>query len=198
MKQYTSRAPFLGGRPVGAPSVDFKSRPGLPGQGGRRIRRAAPRRSPARQRVALPPGPHPCRRAAGRRGGGRRLPRKAPGTARPPFLGHRNGNPKDGLVRYFGRPTGQTHAASSAPFPHPAVLCVLSRRRERKGLRWESWTESILRCQQTQVPAVLHGAPIIQAALHPDIPVPPEAGVEHPHELLDRDPGPVVFSQAQI
>lgn len=28
-------------------------------------------------------------------------------------------------------------------------------------------------------------------ALYPDIPVPPEVGVEHPHELLDRDPGPV-------
>ena len=60
----------------------------------------------------------------------------------------------------------------------------------RKGLRWESWTESILR-RQTQIPAILHGAPAIQVALYPDIPVPSEAGVEHPHELLDRDPGPV-------
>jgi hypothetical protein len=56
------------------------------------------------------------------------------------------------------------------------------------GLRWESWTESILRCQQTQVPAVLNGAPAIQVALYPGTPVPSEAGVEHPHELLDRDP----------
>ena len=59
------------------------------------------------------------------------------------------------------------------------------------GLRWESWTESILRCQQTQVPAVLHGAPVIQVALYPDIPVPSEVGVEHPHELLECNPGPV-------
>ena len=61
----------------------------------------------------------------------------------------------------------------------------------RAGLRWESWTESILRCQQTQVPAVLHGAPVIQVAPYPDIPVPSEIGIEHVHELLDRDPGPV-------
>lgn len=59
-----------------------------------------------------------------------------------------------------------------------------------RGLRWESWTESIL-CCQAQIPAILHGAPIIQVALYPDIPVPSEVGVEHPHELLDRDPGPV-------
>ena len=59
------------------------------------------------------------------------------------------------------------------------------------GLRWESWTESILRCQQTQVPGVLHGAPVIQVALCPDVPVPSEVRVEHAHELLDRDPCPV-------
>ncbi|MCI2174602.1 MAG: hypothetical protein LKK47_01895, partial [Bifidobacterium thermacidophilum] len=41
------------------------------------------------------------------------------------------------------------------------------------GLRWESWTESIL-CYQAQIPAILHGAPIIQVALYPDIPVPSE------------------------
>jgi len=59
-----------------------------------------------------------------------------------------------------------------------------------RGLRWESWTESIL-CYQAKIPATLHGAPIIQVALYLDIPVPSEVGVEHPHELLDRDPGPV-------
>ena len=37
---------------------------------------------------------------------------------------------------------------------------------------------------------MLHGAPAIQAALYPDIPVPSEIGIEHVHELLDRDPGP--------
>ena len=56
-----------------------------------------------------------------------------------------------------------------------------------RGLRWESWTESIL-CCQAQIPAILHGAPIIQVAFYPDISVPSEVG---PHELLDRDPGPV-------
>lgn len=33
-----------------------------------------------------------------------------------------------------------------------------------RGLRWESWTESIL-CYQAQIPAILHGAPVIQVAL---------------------------------
>ena len=37
---------------------------------------------------------------------------------------------------------------------------------------------------------MLHGAPAIQVALCPGIPVPSEIGVEHVHELLDRDPGP--------
>ncbi len=58
-------------------------------------------------------------------------------------------------------------------------------------MRRESWTEYILRCQQTQVPAVLHGAPVIQVALCPGIPMPSEAGVEYVHELPDCNPGPV-------
>ena len=85
---------------------------------------------------------------------------------------------------------GGTIRERHAHLPAGGVRCISSSRCFVLGLRWESWTESIL-CYQAQIPAILHGAPIIQVALYPDIPVPSEVGVEHPHELLDRDPGPV-------